>query len=240
MNPATTCSRACPISIPPSPKGPFPFTASLASTQDLPPWSLSLNFTFWRYIHSHSLESHPSKCFPFFSPLLKCCDFNSQVLRKPCGVVLQDVVIYPHETPPSWWGPAGLSVYTRTLMSSNGKGREPGRARNYTEETTHSGERGKQKGKESFWEAPGNQKSPKYEEGGLVGAKGKAPAYFLIHSGVSCRLPCSCLEKKCFQNVFGKFLFIYKLEQVLRISHSNSSFKSGFPLISVLGLTLRR
>lgn len=110
-----------------------------------------------------------------------------------------------------------------------------GRARNYTEETAHSGERGRREGKESFWEAPGNQKSPKCEEGQLVEAKGKAPAYFLMHSGLS-----SCLEKKCFQNVFGEFLFIYKLEQVLRLSHSNSSFKSGFPRISALGFTLWR
>lgn len=139
---------------------------------------------------------------PLFSPLLKCCDFNSKVLRKHCWMVLQDVVIYPHETPPSWWGPAGLSVSTGRYRAER-KGREPGRARNYTEETAHSGGRGKQKGEESCWELTGSQKNSKYEEGGLVRVKGKAPAYFLIHCGLSSILPCSCLEmfSKCLWEI---------------------------------------
>ena len=71
------------------------------------------------------------------------------------------------------------------------------------EETTHSGDRGKQKGEESCWEPTGSQKNSKYEEGGLVRAKGKAPAYFLIHCGLSSRLPCSCLEifSKCLWEI---------------------------------------
>lgn len=70
VNPATTCCPDCPILIPPSRRwgGAFPFTGPLAPTQDLPLWSVSLIFTFGRFIHCYSLESHHSKCFYFPPP----------------------------------------------------------------------------------------------------------------------------------------------------------------------------
>lgn len=104
VNPATTCCPDCPILIPPSRRwgGAFPFTGPLAPTQDLPLWSVSLIFTFGRFIHCYSLESHHSKCFYFPRPPPSCCDSISHVLRKHCWMALQDVVISPSETPPSW------------------------------------------------------------------------------------------------------------------------------------------
>lgn len=75
----------------------------------------------------------------FTSPPTKCADFNSQVLRKHCWMMLQDVVIYPSETPPSLWGPSGLSADKYTVGRM---GRRPGEARHNTGRRTQGDGRG--------------------------------------------------------------------------------------------------
>ena len=109
----------------------------------------------------------------------------------------------PTRNPAQLVRPCWILCVHEVMTEQNAKGQEPGRVRNSAEETTHSGEREKQKGEESCWEPTGSQKNSKYEEGGLVRAKGKAPAYFLVHCGLSSQLPCSCLEifSKCLWEI---------------------------------------
>lgn len=60
-----------------------------------------------------------------FSP--KSPNSESQVLRKHCWMVLQDVVIYPSETPPSLWGPVSFSMQMSPLQGRMGRAGSQGR-----------------------------------------------------------------------------------------------------------------
>lgn len=103
-----------------------------------------------------------------FSPT-KCADFHFQVLRKHCWMVLQDVVIYPSETPPSLGGPsrssAGESTAGRMGRAGAGEARHnPGRRTPGTEEETEV-RRGRQKeekgkGKKQQTGSQGGRKGP--------------------------------------------------------------------------------
>ena len=158
MNRATTCSHACPVSIPPSPKCPFPFTASLAPTHDLPPRSLSLNFTFWRCIHSHSLESHPSKCFPLSPSSLNVVTSTPKSQENTAGWCSR-MWSFTHKKP----CPTGEALLGSLCTRGHDRAEREGPA----EETTHSGERGKQKEKKAAESQQGVRKIPSMRKAGL-------------------------------------------------------------------------
>lgn len=167
-------------------------------------------------IHSHALESHPRKWFHSAHPHLLNALTNSCVLRKHCWTVLQDVVIYPRETPPSCEAQS-------PLRGRMGRAGQPGKARNCTglqgteEETTERGPTREAEGRETQERLRGSEKrGGKDEEGRRVSTGVTASASFLVFSIGGHHVTLRG-KKKRFQNMFRRLPFIHKLQQVLRL-----------------------